>query len=442
LTTRIEVDTTVYPEGGGQRRIEILSKDGGSHAEHPSTLSQVGSRFSVLEEQKGKRVLVGEFEQLHAAPSGYGFHLKSLERSTDPMIALKITDWGLFQVYSYAEVVRDVVTVEDSHAAIREGCAVLVELVDRTLQSVLDSEVYAGSQLRTDLHGALKKSLSEWSIRFWDEIPSLAGISEQELLDRWLPRMLPRLADLGLQFSAEDVSVALMADPDHPQSLRCRAVLQDWLEAKMEPLESGSGGDSSETPRRRVSVDLDAILFDGGFEAAFEAAALERFGTAENIESWMEGLQDRVSGLFGPRLWALGGDQFTVVQRVKMPGQLLRTNGVIGEQGVSFFEFTQDAIYPEGAGLQCSSVLWNLGMVAGLPSTTMRPTNEHAVHFMNLCSLNGTSIPNPRLVDLVTKCARGATLEPLRSELKGGPSPDGVKQAARALLNWLEGEED
>ncbi|MCH2111261.1 MAG: hypothetical protein MK213_00255 [Planctomycetes bacterium] len=51
-------------------------------------------------------------------------------------------------------------------------------------------------------------------------------------------------------------------------------------------------------------------------------------------------------------------------------------------------------------------------------------------------------IPNLRLVDLVTKCARGATLEPLRSELKGDPSLDGVKQSARAPLNWLEGEED
>ena len=424
LHTKVEVKTTIFPLGGGVRSIVVESRDNQVPKPLlPSSMLIAADGWSLREDLPSRRSADISFARLQDAPPPFALLAKALHREVRPLARLTITDWGLFQHYAYQGTLREVVSRDE----IAHG---LLELLEVTLATGISAlEVWTGpdwdlTPLVEELSGKGGKGYRLATL-IWEEIAE-GGEGQEQRIAR---RASVLLHGMGLEIPAEEFKILAAENPaEIGKQIELRKRVHDWLAARisLRPDATGKG-------RQPILPDLGAILFSEAFASAWEEQLLERFGSDQAVDAWAEATLAQVGGLFGPGGTASGSYNFRF--HVQLPGQLLRSNGWLGDDGWTFLAFTGKEVYPSGQSLLAESVDWSpsLNAILGLP-----PRNEVALGWMAALGGSNHQAPPAGFLATMQACARQASLIPLRNLVADEEADGGEKNVAQKALDYLE----
>lgn len=415
----------IGPGGSATRTVEVISQDEGEPAEHPRDLLGPSEGYALLRDVPGVRRVQAHLADVDDAPSGFGFRSHGAAAAAS-RIRFATVDWVLFEQYRYAETVRDVVDSDEVKAVLDEASLETARLLEATLRGLF-GEAFDDTVLRKRLRTDLREMFREAAFMTWQEL-SRNDPAEGDAAARVLPRLVRLARRYGIEAEWSAVEAWLDSGEPldrHPEVARPLVL---WLEAGLAPVE--------EDGRVLLVSNVEAILFSG-FQSELEKAFVARFGDLDEAEAWAEGLWNRAFGAFGPNR-----EDVVFHLRVKLPGELLRSNGYLSGGGWSFVEFAAGEAYPAGAGIDCESVLWDPQAVGTLPRTGLAQDNETALSWTRVLGEGPASRPDAVLTELLETCLRQRSLAALEEHLEEeGLEPRRAEQA-RALLAWLEGERD
>ncbi len=426
LRTRIEVSTQVASDGSLERTVSIQSEDAGKPAPLPEGLLPPGAGYGLLEDVPGRLRAAGSFSDPGHVPPAFGFHVEALQRDSTESLSLSKQDWGLFTIYRYQEMIHDIVDRDQALAALQEVSDRLLELSDTALASLL-GDSYSQSAFHRQLRGRNTEFAHRLAFVLWQEL--LAGHPDRDP-KRIERRVASTCAAYGLKIQPEWFE----QDPESPGSPLRRAVA-DWLRPQLETPAPAQG-------RSPILPDLDALLFGGPFEQALRAAAERSFGGPEGVEAWMDRSRARVFGIFGAVPLQVFSDRMDFTLKVHLPGTLLRSNGFLGDRGWTFVQFPKEDIYPDGAGLRCSSVEWDYGAVGAFPQAAITPGNENAIAWTWVIGEGPDSTPDPALVAALHRSVHAMDLQALRDYATSEGLDKDARARARHALDWLQGKRD
>jgi hypothetical protein len=422
LTTRVEVETEVLPDGTVQRRLVVTSQDEGRPADHPTMLRPPATGYLVSQVATGHTEAFGSFAAGRPVPPILGFREGTTGLEAPTTAEVRVLDWGLFRQYRYAERIHDVVDPAGIQEAVEETADVLLDNADRSLARLLGPDYE-----RTELHRALDAELGDLgralALQFWREV-AFGDFDE----DAALERLVAVLRRAGLPLAPGAVRAAVEEGPGGEAWLALRAAGGDWARERLELLVPREDGRAPSWP------DMRALLFDGAFELAFEEEMKARFGGEQGMEAWFEEAYTRIFGLFG-------GNRATIdfELTVRLPGEPLRTSGYLSGDGAAFVAFPAEEVYPGGAGLSSESVLWEPAVFSALPGFQRLLGNRDAVAWTWICGTGPDGTPDREFVALLKRCALARSWSLLEGEF-----PEGSEAAARwdRARAWLRGEVD
>lgn len=275
----------------------------------------------------------GEFESLDKVPQHYRFQLDESELISELKHELIVNDYGLVKEYVWSEEITDVVRPEDIPAARRELIELLATVVREGLQNGLGNDYDTsrlirwieneGQQLVEEftllLHSREFRQLDEDSRQDrFNEIAAKYGITE--LSDEGLQRFARKRLEAGVKRKdgkplPPEIIDALVPDPvkeeenteDRPNQYQ--EALQDAWKKHV--------GDDKEKPNR-VQILLARQVGVHGVPLA---------GPPQEFDVWL-----------------------------KLPGEILETNGVVDEEGFLKWSFDKDDIWPSGYRMTARSV--------------------------------------------------------------------------------------
>ena len=356
-----------------------------------------------------------------------------------PNVQITTQDWGLFQVFQYQETFRDVVQPDGIKNAILEitkECAVIASLALREFVG----QAFEGSDFQKRLASDLEQASFQLGELYWQiwtmEIPD----SERE------KKLIHGASRILLQYGCEldSKSIQAFARGDKETALQdLQEGIARWLLKELEmDFES------------QVAIQKwRGLLFDGPFEDEFFHQAQLRHGGEEGVEEWFEKAYARVQGIFGPGIFT--ELDFEVVLVAKLPGNLLKTNGMMNKDGSTFLAFSGANAYPDGRSLDCSSIVWS-PLASAIPLNGFPQDNQSAARFIQLFSLPKGQNPDPELVEIVRQCAFHMSWKPLsdslnqletprRNEVEAGFLPpildEGQKEKLRIFKTWMKYDE-
>lgn len=424
LSTGVLVESEVRPDGSLLRRVVVTSEDDGEPAAPPAFLRPPAGGYLLLEDRPGRLAWSGSFAPGQPVPAPLDLHSDSLHRSAPVAVAVTTADWGLFRILGFRERFADVVGPDDIRTAIEEAADEFRLAADAALTRLLGPR-YPETRLHAELVGRLRGLGRELGLQLWRSL-----VLEKVETDLLVARLVGVGRRFGLPVAADQVLAALEQGQGSPPWLELRRRLGDWAGERLafvDPETEGAG-------RRPAWPDMAALLFDGAFLLALEQELQARHGGEEGLEQWLKETGDRIFGLFGG---GAGDLEFTL--RVRMPGDLLRSNGFLAEDGVTFVRFPADRIYPYGAGLECLSVVWDPLVLGALPGCRILPGNEAALRWTWLLGDGPESDPDPETVALLKECARARSWGPLERRLEAEP---GLAERWRPIRAWLAGEKE
>lgn len=416
VVTAVEVETRVEADGSGARTLRVHSRwaDGrDEEAALPPDLLRPAAGYAVAEPAPGVLEASASFARLDAAPAPFAFG-GGARRTAFPA-RFRAEDWVLFRIVHYEESVADLADPDDLRAALEECVAVGLGAADAACARVFGAD-FEDTILRERLRGDLREVARDVVFTIWQEL--YAGEPD---LERLLARALPRLEPAGLELRAEWFG----EDEEGFGLPRARAAIAAWVEAQLRPRREGA-----RTPQ---PVGLESVLFDGAFAAELTAALERRFGGAQGLAAWWEGMEPRLKGSFGA-----GRDDVTFTLRVKMPGALLRSDGWLEASGSSFVQFPAHEAYPRGRGIACASVVWDDLALAALPTAGLLPDNAAALAWTRVLGDGPDSAPSAELAGLLRVCVAERSLAALE-DAAADPEREALAAAAARALAWLQG---
>lgn len=446
LQTNIEVTTTVDESGAGTRTIKIVSRDGGSPADHPQSLGSINGAYTKIIDQQGELFAQASFESLSGAPSPFEFQLADLGSRPGSRSSFTLTDWGLFKHYRFSETIHDLVTPEDIAGAQEELVDVGLLLAAGSLGDLLGPDVWNKSRLKARLDPEIKPVILDWFVRIWKVISDPRR--DEEVMTHRIAEITWRSASkIGLKLEPGLLQQAMQDLGDSELAKSFVGAVADWMELELQPAAPEGVGTGQNKGRRQIFPDFKSMMLGGEFGLLWEDQMVKKFGDKQAGKDWLEGVGARLSGLFGPRLFGLSGNPYRITLRVEMPGVLLKSNGYLSHSNRSFIEILPEHIYPSGAGIALESISWNLGKLAALPGSRIEPTNEDALHFESIVG-GEQGKPDPLVLEALNQCIATWSLGPLEYLYQplpvDGGSPEiaqGAADRARKLVRWLQGSD-
>ena len=428
--THVEVFTEVGPYGGGTRTVTVRSFDDGVPADFPDNLRLPRGPFSTLEDGPGLWRAIASFASPEQAAAPFEFTAPGVERTAHSTTGFAATDWVLFQHYAYQETVRDVIDPQDVQAALDETGDTLAQLADATLRSLI-GDGYDETLLHARFREELRRMARELSFVAWRELQQLGRRSDAQAgLSRALQQVCALLRRYQLELRPEWFERWLTGEASSGPPAELQDALVDWIAAGLRPAAPQGG-------RALAPPNLHYLLFEGPFEREFQSRLEARFGGGAGVAAWRDRTLVRIFGMFG-QMSIFSRDQLDFTLRVKMPGTLLRSNGYLGVAS-SFVEFPAEAIYPDGAGLACESLIWDFGALGALRAR-IAADNEAAVAWMNLAGRGEgpERTPHGRLAQLLRTCVQEQSLDALDEAAAAGGEFGQLAGRAAAFLRAQE----
>jgi len=404
------------PGGSATRSVSVETKEMSGQTtpeEHPEDLVLADSSWGVEKQDKGDYRAVTQIADINQAGPPIGF--RSGKRSTLWKTRYREEEWVLFRRHVYREVVRDPIDATGVKEAIDEVAQVSAEVLSVAFRELIGAG-FEESDLFVRLEKDLPKLFRDAGFIVWQE---LSQKEEDGLhpLDRMARRILSLSIKYGLPLDSKWAMRLNENSEEAEEKIENAIVL--WVEEMLQPKQVEVG-------RQAIYPELKPLLFGGPLEQAIEIAAAKKFGGEEAVDEWMEDINSRVFGAFGPNR-----DDVRFRVSVKLPGALLKTNGWIHEDGRTFHDFLAGEAFPDGAGLQAESIVWNYEALSALGLGSLIPNNEAALDWISLAGGTGSPLVDkmpPALKDALFLCIESRSLE----KLEALPLLN-----SEALLDWL-----
>ncbi|KAA3612822.1 MAG: hypothetical protein DWQ01_03730 [Planctomycetota bacterium] len=421
--TRVEVSTEIGLQGEGRRTVLVETQDEGKETAHPEIFRIARQGYGIVEEREGVTRSQGFFQNLAKAPPAFHFQDEALSRQSAHQAQFARQDWVLFTRCLYQERIQDVVDMDDIKAALDEFSQTALELASATFANLLGPG-FEDTQLQSRMRGDLKDMLRELSFSLWRSLQDPALSDKPEVI---VARALRIAGNAGFRYRTEWFVDLLENGLESQGLVEVRRETARWLTGALQP--------KKKEGRRLVLPDLEVLMFEGAFQAAYQEQMVKRFGSAEGAEQWWQRTQARIFGLFGNN-----PDDITFVFRVKMPGQLLRSTGYLGRDGWTFLEFPAADVYPNGKGIHCESVIWSSSAYSALLEGRKPMDNETALDWTLMLGEGPDSKPHAGLVKVLQQCVQAYSLSPLQDAAEekdgeGNSTPQASK--AQGILDWL-----
>lgn len=425
--TRIEISTQVDSSGSSHREITVISKDGEELVEHPDFLQWDQPGYSLVQNRTGITRSQGFFSSSTKVPPAFSMQVEGLDgHKGGNFVHFEQRDWVLFTQYIYSEQIRDVIDFDDIKAALDDAAEVLSQLTRQTLDDLF-GEGFDDTKLHFKLRNELQPLLREAAFMLWQASQD-KDVSEK--IDSYVKRFVNLANRFGFSLQSSWVSDWMDHGEESEGYREIRRSIAQWVEAGLAPRKEGE--------RTVLVPNLEVLLFDGLFVQKFEQLAWKRFGSKTLWEEWGSRTWARIFGAFGHE------DSVTFVLKVRMPGELWRTNGYLAENSLTMLEMKATEAYPHGAGIHCESLIWNAESTAVLLRNGKYPQSSTALEWANLLGDGPTQDPPGKYVDLLKECVEFQSLKPLED------AADGLKEEfdsngdakAERLLNWLRGTTD
>ncbi|MGH7150815.1 MAG: hypothetical protein ACREIU_08960, partial [Planctomycetota bacterium] len=294
--------------------------------------------------QKTTLLARGFFARAAEIPPDFRFRRRMEGRVLDRAVFHRKEDFVFFERHRWSETFREPVDRDAMEASLAEAVGVAVEIGKRALRDALERDFDLAEVDRwMDEEGA--RTLRSLVVLWWE------GLRDPDS-DRTRRRVAARLSRAGLATSAEDLR-------EEGEGLeRLRSAFAKKVAALVRPPKPGPERSPAPLPPSAV----ETLLSHERFAGFLQARALERFGSKEAGEKW---IGDRHADLVGD----LGGPQDKRLRfdcTLAMPGEVLRTNGVLLAPNEVLWRFTSGSLFPNGTRLEAESIVLAVHRLASL----------------------------------------------------------------------------
>jgi len=340
--TEIRVRTEFATDGSSTREIACVFPErqengkGTGEAEVPDRLVLPAKEKWPQWRFEGTRLVArGFFPRAADVPGAYGWRGRREGRVLDSSVSFRRDDFVLFERYRYEERFRSPIDRDEMERSVSEAVDTAVALLVDALREILgDSFDLAKAEAWVRDEGArtLRALVTIW----WEEMREEKG-------ERLPKRIASRLARAGLEVAPEDL-----------QGKDGWEKVLEGFARRIEPLLEPPKAVPA-AARRPVPLPPGAVLHllrKERFEEVLRSVAEKRFGSKEAAEKWFADRFDDLVGEFGgPNSNAL---RFDVT--VGVPGEALRTNGVLLSPTEILWRFSSGDLFPDGIALEAESL--------------------------------------------------------------------------------------
>lgn len=452
LHTKIDVEVVVHPDGSGVRRLHVVSYDDGHETERPENIALgADGLFSVLQDDDEAWSGEASLADLDGSSSGFTVSREGLAQAGSGSCRLQSEDWFFFDRILFEEVVQDAVKRDAVLVALREAADLVVEIADATAEALF-AEVYADSKLERSIRIEARAALREAAVLLWE------GMLSGDQGEAVVKKLLATVRGLGVEISWDQVRLLLERNQE-PQGADAVARSEDfarilarreiemalarWVEERLVPI------DPDASPAAFYNVrdlcfegDGEDIQFAGFLEERVEEI-VDAMLEDEEFEARVTSLPARIFGVFGGESDPTSDFEATVQfhLRVKMPGSLLRSTGYLEgrDLGWSFVRFNGDAAYPDGAGIECESVVWRADRYGAVRGIAIEENNETAIRLMEMLGDGPYGTPGGGLTHIMSMCGEIGHLGPLDAYIREKEESNSSSAAeARDLMRFLQ----
>ena len=419
LESEVEVQTEVSADGSLSRTVRITSLENGNAADHPKDLTFLNTGWSAQGQEAGHTHIQAWFPSAKEADAGIAFGSGGSKSASETTFVKQ--DWFFFERFQYEEAWSPGVTADGIHEALDEVALVISEVVSETFVQHFGND-FEGYLLHQRLQTDLRRMMSEFAFLAWKEVTSK---NPQE--DRFFKRTIPVMRRYGLNVQSKWFAQGLNGSLSYQPEIMM--AVSDWIGKDMRPVQKDG--------RQSVIPDMQSFLFDGLFEELFMQQLENHFAGEDELDDWAQEVWDSISGPFGPSRT----DALSFHFQVEMPGDLLKTDGWIGNGPKTFLEIPGDAFYPSGQQMRCESVQWKPAISLGGHVAYIERNNRTALALMSILGDGPSGSPQKQILEVLKECEQVHSLEPLVLALEEGVwNATPLNEKAEELLNWLEGE--
>lgn len=297
------------------------------------TEERISSALPEYEKELNYIIQEGTYESLDKVPQHYRFELAGTELVSELQHQLTINDYGLVKEYLWSEEVTDVVTYEDIPVARREMIQLFATVVREGLLHGLGDE-YDVSELIRWIENEGDQLVEEFTLVVLSkEFRDLEEEERQKRFDAVAARYgITDLSDEGLLlYARKRLSAGVKRRDGKPLE-------QELIDALLDdPLNQEN---ANPQPNK--------------YQAAIKAAWKKHVWVDEDKPNKLQILLARQVGLHAVPLLK-GPHEFDVW--LKLPGEVIETNGVVDEEGFLKWSFEDEDISPTGYQMTARSVL-------------------------------------------------------------------------------------
>ncbi len=359
----------------------------------------VGDGFATLEKNDDVLKFAGVFQDAGKMPSDFRRDVPLIGSTSANRASLVREDILIGTRFLYREQYQDAIAPKDQKDARRELVQWLVGFVKVAAKHEFSERWDAGAFDRW-CDADLAKLVDDVIGIYWNERRTLDDVDPhtgRTGLDRAMEKVIARLAKFGVEIHADfdgksDANVAAI-----------RSFVTRLLAAKLKP----KSGATTARP------DDFAYLFPqehpwSGLEIAMDRACEKEFGGKEEAGKALSRMLLGLTGTFGsPPAEA----QFHFDCTVEMPGELLRTNGVLDTGTTVFWVFEGEDVYPDGFRIETESVSFDPTLPGRIRELVPQFGKRDAMRV--IAALEGLSgSDRTRLRETFELCLRAGTLDP------------------------------
>jgi hypothetical protein len=288
-------------------------------------------------EPSGRRLVVrGAFSSVEELPPIFQWLPRSGAGPLDTEASLESEDFVFFERLRWTERFRPPVDRDEMERSVTAAIDASVAILQDALRATL-GEQFELRDLDAWIGGDCRRMLRELVLVWWEE---LREVDENRLT----ARVAERLSRGGVELGPADLEGAEALE-------RIRSAFARRVAALVQPRGAKRGSKPPPLVERLAAVE--ERLGPEALPAALEEAAARRFGSVEAAGEWLERRsQDLVGGFGGPDSKDLIFDV-----TVRLPGDRLRSNGYVLDDGACLWRFRSGDLFPHGKSLEVESLL-------------------------------------------------------------------------------------
>lgn len=378
-----------------------------------------------------KLLLSGEFKNLQDLPPDFQRPVAGANRTARNSYYFRSIDLVLVKIIDYEENFADVVDREQGEQALAQ----LVEIVE-TVVSDCANDLYGPDYDTAPFVAYLRENLPSLATKLYQYLWEMRrarrdGLSAPAETDEWLLRASRELERLGIKISG--------AEGDTPEK-KLRAALAEFLDERLpkllvpkRPEVKPLGGDFVRSREVR-SAFLDAL----------QKTVDKRYGSLPALLRQIDPLVPKAFGAYLPAQYfpSPANPHFNFIYSLRLPGQLIRTNGLLNLDGSVDWAFRDVDIALAGYSVWARSVILNQEAIAALKLADFG-SNMATIELLYRELRRPTGELNEPLIVVLRECVKSQNLAPLveftekaRAETKAEPDQEPAA-GGEGLLNYL-----